>query len=346
MTDVQEEIKENFWTQFVQGLNFEPRPRNYIRGISGVDHPLLALGVDDKAGRLLLVTEEYNARNAAMMQVDVQATTDAKVIVARAIAVDVGRIAALIQEEFGSLGAFMALVPHFSKKRNTRAKARIKQFLDDNFANIPKVLETVKLGPLNQLISTAYQLGMVERVKEAVESKDATAFWDTLDISKLAQTDVADRDRQYGICPLVLTDFSPADVETINSAPSSERVKDVLTRLDINQYFYPPADHVALALIDRDIHDETHVRDLVGKAPEIGHPYGPSEIVSTSDLMEVVEALQDHGMVIEGELGVELTDAGQAVRGTVKFKSREGFISKLINRFEIKFNLSDLFKGP
>ncbi|MEH2509173.1 hypothetical protein V1291_000527 [Nitrobacteraceae bacterium AZCC 1564] len=81
------------WSAFSAAVGTELRPARTIRGFSGLDHPVQAISVDDKNKRVLIISAEQNARVAALMQGDVQATmTDVKVLVARPIVVDLGVI--------------------------------------------------------------------------------------------------------------------------------------------------------------------------------------------------------------------------------------------------------------
>src|SRR6267378_6271000 len=60
----------------------------------GLDHPAQAIAVEDKNRRVIIVSAEQNARVAAMMQGDVQATMpDVRVLVARPVVVDLGVMA-------------------------------------------------------------------------------------------------------------------------------------------------------------------------------------------------------------------------------------------------------------
>jgi len=61
-------------------------------------------------------------------------------------------------------------------------------------------------------------------------------------------------------------------------------------------------------------------------------------------LTEVIDALQDRGLVVEGEIGLEIAPEGRSIRTSLKFKPREGIVSKVINRFSLNIDLKDLFK--
>ena len=56
--------------------------------------------------------------------------------------------------------------------------------------------------------------------------------------------------------------------------------------------------------------------------------------------MQMIDELQEKGLLVEGEAGFELTEAGQSVRGVVKFRPREGFISKLLQRLNVTVSAS------
>lgn len=61
-----------FWDSFLKAVEVEPRDVQNIIGASGLDHEILALGVDDKAKRIVIVSKEHDSKAAAMMQMDIQ----------------------------------------------------------------------------------------------------------------------------------------------------------------------------------------------------------------------------------------------------------------------------------
>src|SRR5437868_13817479 len=84
---------ERIWRTVSKALGADFREQQLIKGISGLDHPVQAISVDDKTNRVIIVSAEPSPRLAALMQVDVQATLpDAKVIVARPLLFDVAEI--------------------------------------------------------------------------------------------------------------------------------------------------------------------------------------------------------------------------------------------------------------
>jgi hypothetical protein len=47
-------------------------------------------------------------------------------------------------------------------------------------------------------------------------------------------------------------------------------------------------------------------------------------------------------LIVEGEMTVELGPEGRRVRETVRFKPREGVLSKVLNRISVSLSLKDL----
>jgi hypothetical protein len=83
--------KAAFWKNLLEAVETEPRDASFVRGISGLEHPVIAVGVDDARRRLVLVSGEHDARSAAIAQLDIQrAIESVQVVVARPIAVNLG----------------------------------------------------------------------------------------------------------------------------------------------------------------------------------------------------------------------------------------------------------------
>lgn len=98
-TPITNKDQVRLWSSFSAAIGTELRPATTIRGSSGLDHPVQAIAVDDKYKRVLIISAEQNARVAALMQGDVQATMpDVRVLVARPVVVDLGAIASGIQD--------------------------------------------------------------------------------------------------------------------------------------------------------------------------------------------------------------------------------------------------------
>lgn len=161
-----------------------------------------------------------------------------------------------------------------------------------------------------------------------------------------ASFDPTERDRQQGICPVPIYDFSPLDFEVLRASDDIEEVKVVFRKHDLLQYFFPAADHLALGLADRSrTKTVVELRDRVLMAPEMGHPFGSPEIAEgISSVAEIIDELQKRKLLVEGEIGLSISKEGQVLRKEIRFKPRESFVSKLLNRFRFDISLRDLFR--
>jgi hypothetical protein len=61
-----------FWENFLRAAEVQPQQVEIIQGISGIEHAVLAAGVDPARRRLIVVSGEPDARTAALMQADLQ----------------------------------------------------------------------------------------------------------------------------------------------------------------------------------------------------------------------------------------------------------------------------------
>ena len=59
---------------------------------------------------------------------------------------------------------------------------------------------------------------------------------------------------------------------------------------------------------------------------------------------EIIEQLQERGLAVEGEIGLELSPEGDSAGRFIRFKPREGIVSKLLNRVSVNMDLKDLFR--
>jgi hypothetical protein len=93
---------KRMWKSIGTAIGVEIREATSIRGISGQDHAVQAVGVDEKTNRVVIFSAEPSPRIAALMQTDVQATmTDAHVLVARPVIFDLAEIARRIVSQLG-----------------------------------------------------------------------------------------------------------------------------------------------------------------------------------------------------------------------------------------------------
>lgn len=61
-----------FWNGFIRALEAEPHEAKFIQGASGIQHPLLAVGLDRSRRRLIVVFDEENFQTGAFRQADIQ----------------------------------------------------------------------------------------------------------------------------------------------------------------------------------------------------------------------------------------------------------------------------------
>ena len=165
-----------------------------------------------------------------------------------------------------------------------------------------------------------------------------------VDFSKLLANVAPHTDSELGVCAIPVHEFDPNELEVIHSGTDSDAIGTILRQHDILQYFFPAPDQTALGLIDRGQHSIQSIDEIARVAPELGHPYGSSEIVTAESLPSLIDELQERKLVVEGEVGLELTADGEQQRATIKFKPREGLISKIINRITVKINLKNVIK--
>jgi hypothetical protein len=337
----QTEGKE-FWNRFIRAVGAEPREATTIKGASGIQHELLALGVDDKGKRIVLISSDHDPRGAAMMQVDVQSTfTDVRVVVARPIAIGLPILAQQLITFIGSnqlrLGRLSELLPG-----NADPAAATKWWEDRlnpvlHMAKRP--FDQVPLSLLPQFLNAFRQLTLIDW-QNIQDATDKTKIQDVvIDLRTLAQTDLLDADRGLGICAVPLYAFQETDWKTLKDG-NADDVEECLRQMGLFQYFYPSPDHSALGLVDRGIRQLDQIREHLQVLPRIGHPLGSAEIVSNGDPIKIVDQLMDRGLVVEGEMGLEVSAEGNSFRATVRFKPREGVLSKVLNKVGITMNVN------
>jgi len=139
--------------------------------------------------------------------------------------------------------------------------------------------------------------------------------------------------------------MDPADAEVVQRGSDLEAIRDVMRRQQIFQFFFPSSDQLALGLVDRGLRQPSQVLDELSKAPSLGHPFGPAELTSPQlPIGETIDALQEKGLLVEGDIGLEMTGNAQSIRASVRFKPREGIVSKIANNVSIKLDLKDIFR--
>ncbi len=167
----------------------------------------------------------------------------------------------------------------------------------------------------------------------------------SLDVSGLAGTDILAQDQALGVCPVPLYDFTAAEMELVNRGVDRDAIRQLLKQKGVLQYFFPPADQLALGLVDRGIQSRQDLTEQVNAVPQLGHPYGEYEILDNSTrLTNLIDALTERNLLVKGEMGLDLGPDGHTVRASVKFEPRESLISKVIKQITIRVDLKSLFK--
>ncbi|MDX6696064.1 MAG: hypothetical protein QOF02_3667 [Blastocatellia bacterium] len=339
---------KTIWRSIIRAVGAEPKEAEFIRGASGIHHNTIAIGIDDEKNRVIVISGEHDARAAAMAQADIQsALKSAQVIVARPIAINLARASQAITTVLGKpvLGnkEFAMLNEggiHSDSIKLIIEKAGIA--FATAFPNIlPNIMQAIQ--QLSKLKLDNLQAMMRDDGDSNDSGREDSGDF-ALHLDELNKYDPAAQDVKFGICPFPLYDFSTNEIDVLLSGRDLDAARELLRHHDLLQYFYPAADQIALGLVDRGIGKPSDLLEQLEQAPALGHPYGSSEITTTAkNFGEVIDELVARKLIIEGEVSLETTPEGETVRQTVKFKPREGLLSKLLNRIEVKIDLKSLF---
>lgn len=188
----------------------------------------------------------------------------------------------------------------------------------------------------------------IENVEEVKEAQEPVADSKTIRLTRLMALDPVEVDRRVGVCSIPLYDFLEDEFEIFKER-DIEQVQDILKRHGIFQYFFPSPDHLALGLIENNKAPARMILDNLVCVPEMGHPFGQPELGSLNvKVGEIISALKEQKLVVDGDIGLELTMPGTTLRANVRYKPREGLFAKIANIISIKLNidwsLKDLFK--
>jgi len=328
------EPKSEFWNTLIRAVEAEPLAARPLRGASGFLHPVTALGYDSRRARLIVISEESEARTTALAQADIQAASPpVRVIIARSVWANLATLAKSISDELGtSVLSPGELDRVFPKDANgTRQEGPVKDLLEP-------LLQPLDFSALNFSAAVKQIIDQFAHVEFTRENENLPS---SLDLRQLIAFDPTEGDRKMGVCSIPLYDFSEPQVETFHSGKDLDQVREILRGHHILQYFFPAADHLALGLAEQEEANAPSLLGQMGDVPSIGHPFGPLEIVSAQTrIPEVIDELRDRGLLVEGERTIEVTPEGERVREQVRFKPREGLISKLIRRFRVNIDLS------
>jgi hypothetical protein len=333
---------KQIWKSLSSAIGVEVREASTIRGISGQDHPVQAIGVDDKAKRIVIFSAEPSPRIAALMQTDVQATLpDASVLVARPVIFDLSEIARRVLAT-SNIQSLTTLLKQLGTKRKTRAQQKNEQLLNTTIGPAIKPLfdtaTKVRLPFAVQVMDIVEQIANMDW-RSTLQAPSLETFLST--VLSMTTVDSAAADRRLGICPIPLYDFSEADYELLLSGKDIDELRARLKALGIYQYFFPAPDQLLLGLADRQVTKDGSLVLAAEEAPPHGHPLGDPELLKDpTNLRETLEELKGIGYVADAEFGVEITEKGRAVRQTIKVRPREGLINKISKILSVKVNVS------
>lgn len=282
--------KRAFWNTLLRAVETEPRSVDSIQGASGFFHPVVALGVDEKTRRVVLISGEGDARSAALAYGDIQAALPSiKLLMARPAPLNLGLAAQIVSELIGRVQIGPRELKWFENEE------AVNQVTKDFIENIPMKLRSVMgrsfaIASLNMIAAwkdVVQQLSLVELMEISADpetitgAQQDTSTFPTFDFQKLIAYDPVAMDRSLGVCSIPLYDFTQKDVDIFQSGRDIEVARQLLKRLDVFQYFFPAADQLVLGFIDQ---DQLSVREIVHRlerTPEIGHPFGQLEIVDS-----------------------------------------------------------------
>ena len=177
-------------------------------------------------------------------------------------------------------------------------------------------------------------------VRIALPSSGGQPSLDSTDAKERSGTDLKESDLQLGLCAICADEFSPAEIDSLQSDENLKAIKGILRHHHLLQYFFPAPDHLALGLIERFTFKAIpQVVDQLVRAPDFGHPFGPTELMpaqySFTDMIQELEKLKL--VVIEAE-GLKMTEEGRQIRASVRDKPREAAVSKILNRLSATNN--------
>ncbi|MBI2186158.1 MAG: hypothetical protein HYU37_03415 [Acidobacteria bacterium] len=223
------------WNVILRALDTEPRSVHQIRGASGFPHHVLALGVDERRRRLIIISPEADPRVAAIIQADIQALDSSiHVLTARPILLDMG--------DFGRVIAESARTKEVSREQMWEAMYSQRDNLGKRFellhhfvGNGPDQL------PAGYMVEAMAQQTLLldppkqsPAVAERADSSTITELANSrMDISVFDGLDVLRGDRQAGICPLPLAQMSDQELETVISGTDVDAAESVLHQHDV-----------------------------------------------------------------------------------------------------------------
>ena len=339
-------MEENFWKSFLLGIGCEQKEVKEIQGASGIYHPISCLGVDELKKRIIIVQEEQDARILAMVQADLQAKIkNYQVLMVRPVPINLATAVTTIGALFGSTKLSSKDIANLSNKND-----ETQNLIKENKGKMEQIIYS--LNPQIEIIQKA-KLNIVPIVKEAIQQLSQVKFIKNLQIDDQFSFDFSEiltfnpviYDVALGICPIPLYNFSVDEATIVSENKDIEHIKWILKNHGIYQFFYPPADSLALGFIENNHYKNQSLISILNKVPTFGHPFGDNELIDSKEIAQIVDDLKEMNYVAEGEINIEITEKGIETRKKVKFMPRESIFKRISNILSIKIdlNIKDLF---
>lgn len=293
-----------FWENFLRAVGADPRHPRPIKGASGQYHEFLAIGIDDILQRLIVISNEYDARIAALVQNDVRLVVEGyKVITVRPAAVSMPKVIRALQAIFGT-----TILTSEHLETLSHDKGIMEDFSKQALDYLGAFPKYIRISALPQVLELTKQLAKLNLSKDDFKTESGKTDF-KIDLGALLTYDPIAADRQLGICPMPLYDFPKGDIKSVSASKSPEEVVPILKQRDIYQYFFPAPDSLAVGVIDHGVKVPWKITQHVESAPVLGHPFGEMELVQQKDTspLAIIDALRERKLVVEGELGLELT---------------------------------------
>jgi hypothetical protein len=321
--------KPHFWNSLIASVGAVPLTAKPLRGVTGHLHDALAIGIDTTQNRLIVVVSETDPKLSAFAQLDLQqAHPKENVLVVRPVAFSLSRLALAINQVLGSTSIGKFNMPDFE---TVAGKAQATEIFSQAFSAIPTLAKNIQLKMLPQILDVVQQLAKLRIHGDEVKELFAGPQEMNMDFSDLLNYDPVASDREYGICGVPLYAFDGREVESLCSGTDAGAIQEILRRHGVLEYFFPPADGLAISIADRQAVTATTLQSCLDSSTSIGHPLSSHEFLpATARFHETIDQLQARKFLVQGERTLEIGPEGTKIRESIKFKPREGLVSKII----------------
>lgn len=168
------------------------------------------------------------------------------------------------------------------------------------------------------------------------------------DIPLMSNDELATVAQSVGACFLSLNDLKLDEI-TLLATPSDttvtlDKIKDILSRLRVIQYFHPPTDELILSAYDLSKRDDKElVTALKESAEELGHPPVQNVLVPAANFRDPVETAKalEKNKYISFESKVEINESGFKITQSIRKTAQGSFVVRILKAV----GLGDLAKS-